>query len=390
MDAMVGPAHAPEFQILGTAGLAPASDLVGLVDRVSFSGSPVAGVVSSYMVKAYTDNYPNVTKADLVPTSARTMVREIAARCAPTGVTGARPDAMVSILSLVAVSGDRPVFNFDLATSPFANRLRQNVSSGPFTQPLFISWGTSDEVIHLSVQEGYVKALCSTGQAFEYRSYSDMSHMSVLEAPSALPADLEQWTKDRLQGQPTRNSCAGLEYLPSDHEFDRQSFSARGVRLLLVRGPEFKLDLRYSGSNDERATKMDGVEGAKGMAEEQAFRSRVGVFGHRYDLILVAPVCAEQPPQTVPIGVPYRLIAQLAGKRGRDFYRRNAGDQQGVAVGRCADRANTRRAWLRAIVAAYERRSVEENCRHQRLERSWRTASDSPSSPGRRSSQAST
>jgi hypothetical protein len=54
----------------------------------------------------------------------------------PTSAAGARPDAFVSLLGLIAVSRDKPIFDFDLTSGPFVDRLTENMPVGPFTQTL--------------------------------------------------------------------------------------------------------------------------------------------------------------------------------------------------------------------------------------------------------------
>ena len=73
--------------------------------------------------------------------------------------------------------------------------------------PLFLAQGTADEVISPRLQDDYVARLCDAGRPLRYTRYADETHMSVLEPSSALDADLEQWTQDRLAGLPQEDSC---------------------------------------------------------------------------------------------------------------------------------------------------------------------------------------
>lgn len=204
--AQIAPEYAPDVRILGTAALAPAGDLPALGSDLAAKG-PIGAILAAYVLSAYDTNYRDVNLDEYVSTSGRTFVREIAARC-PTAANGARrPETLVSVLDLIAVSRDRPLFDFDLTTGALSDRLSQNVPTGPFPQPLFIGWGTSDEVIAPAVQDKYVAGLCRSGQSFEYRSYPGKTHLSVLAADSALPGDLEQWTRARLNHQPPTDSC---------------------------------------------------------------------------------------------------------------------------------------------------------------------------------------
>ena len=139
--------------------------------------------------------------SDYVATPARRLAREMAARCT------SEPGLLVSVLSSLAVSHDRPIFQLDPTTGPLASRLAENVPRGPFTQPLLIAQGGDDEVIAARIQDAYVASLCASGQPLEYRTYPGKNHMGVLGEESALPEDLAQWTKDRLDGLSPTDTC---------------------------------------------------------------------------------------------------------------------------------------------------------------------------------------
>lgn len=201
--AQVAPGYAPDLDILGAAALSPASNPVALAADITSKGSagPIA-VVSSYLLVSYARSYEDVEIGDYTATSARTLVLEMAARCAT------EPGVLVSVLGSMAVSEDQPLFHLNLTTGPLADRLAENIPTGPFTQPLFIGQGDSDEVIAPAIQDDYVATLCAAGQPLEYQTYAGKSHMGVLASDSPLNADLEQWTHDRLNGLPSHDTCS--------------------------------------------------------------------------------------------------------------------------------------------------------------------------------------
>lgn len=146
--------------------------------------------------------------ADYVPTSGRTIVREIAARCPSTSAAGPRLDSFVSLMELIAVSRDRPLLDLDFTTGPLARRLTENVPRGPFTQPLF---SESARATRSSRRGSWMRTSTRSAPRASHSSSAptpDKTHMGVLEDDdSALPADLEQWTRDRLNGLPPGNTC---------------------------------------------------------------------------------------------------------------------------------------------------------------------------------------
>ncbi|HLA63953.1 MAG TPA: lipase family protein [Rhodothermales bacterium] len=200
--AQIAPVYAPEIEIVGTAALSPASDPVAIASDITSRGSvgPIA-IATSFLVIPYSQYYDDVHLSDYVSTPARRLAREMAARCT------SEPGVLASVLSSLAVSHDRPIFQLDLTTGPLARRLAENVPRGPFTQPLLIAQGGDDEVIAPGIQDAYVASLCASGQPLDYRTYPGKSHMSVLGEDSALPADLAQWTRDRLDGLPPNDTC---------------------------------------------------------------------------------------------------------------------------------------------------------------------------------------
>jgi hypothetical protein len=56
----------------------------------------------------------------------------------------------------------------------------------------------------------------------------------------------------------------------------------RGICLLLVRGPEFKWDLREGGSNDERGANVCRVAGAERVEEHEALGVAIRILGKRH------------------------------------------------------------------------------------------------------------
>jgi acetyl esterase/lipase len=184
------------------SGSQPVIAWAAIAKDITSRGSvgPIA-IATSFLVVPYSEYYHDVQLSDYVATPARRLAREMAARCT------SEPGLLVSVLSSLAVSHDRPIFQLDPTTGPLASRLAENVPRGPFTQPLLIAQGGDDEVIAARIQDAYVASLCASGQPLEYRTYPGKNHMGVLGEESALPEDLAQWTKDRLDGLSPTDTC---------------------------------------------------------------------------------------------------------------------------------------------------------------------------------------
>ncbi|PZQ87452.1 MAG: hypothetical protein DI534_14690 [Leifsonia xyli] len=195
--------YAPELDIVGTVAMSPAASPLGLAKQLEASGIRGAyGVVASWVLVPYSRSYPDVRVADYVALPGRGLVYEFASRCGSS-------ELLTSVLAASALGRDQSLYADDFTEGVFGDRLAENETLGPFPSPLFIGWGSDDEVISAGLQREYTAALCATGFAYEYREYRGFTHMSVLSAPSTLPDDAVAWTAARFAGEPAAvDSCS--------------------------------------------------------------------------------------------------------------------------------------------------------------------------------------
>ncbi|WP_076681089.1 alpha/beta fold hydrolase [Microbacterium sp. RU33B] len=185
--------YAPRLTVVGTAAIAPAADPVALAEELSQSDAgALLSVLVSWVLVPYADTYPEIDLDDYVTPGARTIVREMTARCL------SEPGVMVSALTALGVSEDRPLYSGDLTSGTLGRRLAQNVPTGPWTAPLFIAWGAEDEVIPPSSQRDFVDKLCEAGQPLRATEYPDRIHQDVLQPSSPLVPVLLRWTELRF------------------------------------------------------------------------------------------------------------------------------------------------------------------------------------------------
>jgi uncharacterized membrane protein HdeD (DUF308 family) len=95
----VATSYAPDVPLSGVAALAPASDLIGLIDNLPHVRG--GSVFASYVLAAYTAIYPDVTWRDYVRPGAEQTVRSMSGRCL------SEPGVLVSVLQALALSKDR-------------------------------------------------------------------------------------------------------------------------------------------------------------------------------------------------------------------------------------------------------------------------------------------
>ena len=194
---MRGAALAPELSQLGVAALAPASDLKGLMrdSRTSASGK----IVSAYTIRAYGAAYPDIYVASYYKPWKKLLLDDIASRC----VGDLR--SLFSVAETFLLPGD--VFTRDPLEGPLGERLAQNSPLGPFSVPVLLTQGTTDDLVLPSVQDGYVKARCGEGAVIDYRRIDGRDHMSLVLEQEPLAEMLMQWSRERFDSKPAAGSC---------------------------------------------------------------------------------------------------------------------------------------------------------------------------------------
>ncbi|WP_211229467.1 lipase family protein [Nakamurella lactea] len=194
--------YAPELNVVGTAALSPASDPMAMAATVlAHPDSFGASLAVSFVIGAYTRYYSDLDFDQVIAPSARTIVREAAARCTGEGGT------LVTILAGLAIARDQPIVRAGALAGPFGTRLTANIPTGPWSAPLFVGQGEADEVIPFRITQRYVSDECADGAEIELHGYPAGTHMSILETGSPLSLQLEKWTSARLAGEPATGTC---------------------------------------------------------------------------------------------------------------------------------------------------------------------------------------
>ncbi|WP_435737836.1 lipase family protein [Cellulosimicrobium sp. PMB13] len=193
----IAPGYAADVPLAGVAALAPASDLLALVEHLE--AVPGGSIFASYVVQAYAAAYPDADPYDVVRPGARIVVHEMATRCL------AEPGALVSVAESLAM--DQPLWTGDPTTGAFGERLAENVPTGPVAAPVLVAQGADDTLVVPSLQDAYVGTRCAQGQPVDYRRYEGADHVGLVAAGSPLVPDLLRWTEDRLAGTAPTPTC---------------------------------------------------------------------------------------------------------------------------------------------------------------------------------------
>jgi hypothetical protein len=157
-------------------------------------------IVSSYIVRGYTQAYLDVKAEDYVGGAARIIANDIATRCI--GGYG----TLFSVLATKLLPADG-IFSRDPTGGPLGKRLGENTPSRIIPAPVLIAQGEADDLVVPEVQKRYVNARCSAGQKIDFRTYVGRDHVSVVASDSPLASELLSWTRERFEGKPAEGNC---------------------------------------------------------------------------------------------------------------------------------------------------------------------------------------
>lgn len=186
--------YAPGIDVLGTAVVAPVADPPALA-RELLSGPPNAllSVLTSWVLVPYSRTYADVHLDDYIAEGSRSIVLEMTQRC-PT-----EPGVVVSVLTALGVSEDRPLYSADLTDGALGRRLAENAMTEPLGSPLLVAWGAEDEVIPPKLQRDYVEGLCAQGQPVRWATYAGYDHLRPILPKSRFLPVLYDWTKNLIE-----------------------------------------------------------------------------------------------------------------------------------------------------------------------------------------------
>lgn len=194
---ILAPEYAPELEIIGTAALAPASDLPAFFEYSK--DTIIERLIGAFVIDAYSQNYSDVNFNQEVRPEANILTRDISSRC----LSGKK--TVLSVLEAEALG--KNVFFDNPLQGNLGQRIRENVPTKLISAPLFVAQGEADDLVSPEVQGNYIKERCLDGQKLEYKTYAGVDHLGLIGADSPLFIDLLGWTKDRQQNLQEENSC---------------------------------------------------------------------------------------------------------------------------------------------------------------------------------------
>lgn len=192
--------YAPELELLGTAVVAPPTDLAEIVrhDMDELAGKVLAAMV----LKSWSELFPEAELSRIVRPRDVPFVDDIAKNCIET-----EGEALAD-LPAVELMGRHYLTRDPLTTEPWASIIRENSASpSHITVPLFVGQGTHDRIIPPSVTTNWVNEMCAHDPKVVYREYPGKDHVSV---GRAAVNDVMAWIAERFAGQPAPTDCGRI------------------------------------------------------------------------------------------------------------------------------------------------------------------------------------
>jgi pimeloyl-ACP methyl ester carboxylesterase len=194
----LGPEYAPDLPIAGTVVIAPAADLLKLLEM--HGGDAVASGLGAFLVSAYSTYYSDVSYDDAVRPGAREIGRDLTMRCPLDPQDAAVMGSLIEELGGEGLVVIPPV-------DALAARLAENTPLGPFSTPVVIAQGLEDEVVLPASTDAWVAARCADGARLEYWRLPDQDHHSIVVPGSPLESPLIAWTRQRFAGEAPVERC---------------------------------------------------------------------------------------------------------------------------------------------------------------------------------------
>jgi alpha-beta hydrolase superfamily lysophospholipase len=194
----LAPTYAPELDLVGGAGIAPATDLAGLLEAAE--GTDAGKALTSLAMVAWADVYDDVELDGVVRERALPLVRDIASRCIVV------PEALVTLIEASLIR--EGVLAVDPNEDPVLRaRIAENTpapsADDDATRSLFIAQGLDDEVVAPTVTEAWAEGACESGSTqVTLETYDGEDHLSIASDDSPVDDALMAWSESGFAGVP--------------------------------------------------------------------------------------------------------------------------------------------------------------------------------------------
>lgn len=198
---IAGPRYAPQIDIVGVAAIAPAANILDILQR-----NPAADKrLGPYVAKSYSRFYPDVTFEKALRPEALDASGRIVNLC------GFIPPEDPQRIAALTAKFEGPSLAKD-TNKALAERLRQNTADRAIAAPVLVVQGMADVVVPPAATDAYVDQRCAAGQRLEYWTFGGRDHGGIVQPGTPLETPLIEWTKARFSNEPLANGCARESY----------------------------------------------------------------------------------------------------------------------------------------------------------------------------------
>jgi len=185
--------YAPDVDIIGVVGQAPATDLEAMFLGVTGPNAR-GGIVSLLLMAAdaYTKQYPDVKIKQVLTSRGRGSLKNVVQKlCLVPAIIGtqlAKPSDLIQPNGLDALKPD----------------VDKNIPGSTFTMPVFLAQGDADIVVLPTITQAYAAKLCAAGVNLTFETYPGVGHFDVVGASDH---DVLAWMTAIRNGTPPSSTC---------------------------------------------------------------------------------------------------------------------------------------------------------------------------------------
>ena len=199
--AAIGPAYAPELELLGNVAMAPASHIGMTVQGLAASSQPsYALAYVMYVLQSFASNHPSIDLKKVLTPHALAQLPETRQTC----ITAS------SSAGYWASAIPKDQFLADADLSEVLKVADVNEPSGlRISVPTLIVQGTADDTVLPSWTDSLVRSLCKNGNNVSYTAYADATHETI---PKRSAAQVHSWIDARFAGSSATTGCGNLPW----------------------------------------------------------------------------------------------------------------------------------------------------------------------------------
>jgi alpha-beta hydrolase superfamily lysophospholipase len=191
--------YAPELSLRAVGVLAPATELVTLLDdHISdASGVTIGSLAFAAYVDVYQQRYPGLALDSILTPAGVAATPAMSQLC----LLGQYLDLRKIADPLIG----KYIENDPGTTEPWATLLKENTPGGsPIGVPIFVGQGDSDELVKPAATTNYVTTSCAAGEHMVYKQYPNATHGTI---PNYAETDAFAFFAAVLAGSPPAATC---------------------------------------------------------------------------------------------------------------------------------------------------------------------------------------